>query len=113
MSNNDELGCFVCFFLMWVGFVCCYLCKNVGFMNLWCLVLVFWTSILHFLAKMGAMQLVPKAYYKDFLQDMNLLLRVCKGKTKYHVFFLSEQDAYVDMKLFCDCFGVKQECLIL
>jgi hypothetical protein len=25
---------------MWVGFVCCCLCKNVGFMNLWCSMLV-------------------------------------------------------------------------
>jgi hypothetical protein len=83
-------------------------------MNLWCLVLVFWTSIFHFLAKMGAMQLVPRAHYKDFLQDMNLLLKVCEGIAKYHVFFLRDQDIYVDMKLlFCDCFGVEQECLIL
>ncbi len=63
---------------------------------------------------MGAMQFVPKAHYKEFLRYMNLLLRVCEGRVKYHVFFLSKQDVYVDMKLlFCDCFGVEQECFIL
>ncbi len=60
------------------------------------------------LGKNGCNQLIPKAHYKDFLQDMNLLLRVCEGRAKYHVFFLSEQDAYVVMKLlFCDYFGVE------
>jgi hypothetical protein len=101
-------GVLFVFFFMWVGFVCCYLSKSASFMNLWCLGLVFWTSILQFLAKMGAMQLIPKAHYKDFLQDMTLLLRVCEGRAKYHVLFLSKQDAYVDMKLlFCDYFGVE------
>jgi hypothetical protein len=37
------------------------------------------------------MQLVPKAQYKDFLQDMNLLMRECEDKAKYHVFSLSEE----------------------
>jgi hypothetical protein len=76
---------------MWVGFVCCCLCKNADFMNLWHSVLVFWTNILHILMKMGVMQLVFKVHYKDFLQDMNLLMKECEGKGKYHVFSLSEE----------------------
>jgi hypothetical protein len=56
---------------VWVGFVCCSLCKSARLMNLLHLVLVFWRNFFQFLAKMGAMQLVLEAHYKDFLHDMN------------------------------------------
>jgi hypothetical protein len=40
---------------------------------------------------MGVMQLLPKVHYKDFFQVVNLLMKECEGRTKFHVFPLSEE----------------------
>jgi hypothetical protein len=63
-------------------------------MNLLHLVLVFWRNFFQFLAKMGAMQLVLEAHYKDFLQDMKKLSTMFSFKVKI--------DAYVCVK-FLSC----------
>lgn len=40
---------------------------------------------------MGVMQLVRKVHYKDFLKDMNMLMKECENRAKYHVFSLNEE----------------------
>ncbi len=88
----------------WIGVFCLFLlCGLVLFVVVYVRMLVLWicgvqcwcwTNILHSLTRMGVMQLLPRVHYKDFLQDMNMLMKDSKGRAKYHV--------YVHVKLFCD-----------